>query len=73
LKSKLSDFDSLNSGDGLKIREHRRVDGEERNKSPMVLGQEMAGIENDFWCFWPEKGGSDRGFSVVLGVGGDRV
>jgi hypothetical protein len=44
LKSKLSGFDSLNSGDGLKIREHRRVSGEEMNKSPMVLGPEVAGI-----------------------------
>jgi hypothetical protein len=44
LKSKLSGFDSLNSGDVLKIREHRRIVGKEWNKSPMDLGQEVAGI-----------------------------
>jgi hypothetical protein len=46
LKSKLSSFDYLNSGDGLKISEHSRVAGKERNKTPMGLGTEVVGIGN---------------------------
>ncbi|KAK9923637.1 hypothetical protein M0R45_032044 [Rubus argutus] len=55
LKSKLSGFDSLNYGDGLKIHEHRRVAGEERNKTPMGLGQEVAGIRKWFWVGWKRE------------------
>jgi hypothetical protein len=46
LKLKLFGFDSLNSGDGLKIREHRRIAGGKRNKTPMGFGQEVAEIED---------------------------
>jgi hypothetical protein len=54
LKLKLSGFDSLDSGDGLKIYEHRRVAGKERSKTLMVWVLRWPESKIGFGEFWSD-------------------